>query len=135
MLQYIRFLFGPKLTFLTFLTRLVRPADALPCDFKGFCPYDYALNPDRDIEGMPFVENDWRSCPVFGHVCPAFMEDFDLSEVDLSIRATLHCGGVLRGMIEAGAIERTTEEHRLLLDDYAETVSRYPAEKFPHYYD
>lgn len=38
-------------------------------------------------------------------------------------------------MIEAGAIERTTEEHRLLLDDYAETVSRYPAEKFPHYYD
>lgn len=135
MLHYIKFLFGPKLTFQTFMIRLMRPAHALPCDLKGFCPYDYALNPDRDIEGMPFVEDDWRSCPVFGHVCPVFMEDFGLSEVDLSIRATLHCGSVLRRMIEDGTIERTTGEHHLLLEHYAETASRYPAEKFPQFYN
>jgi hypothetical protein len=45
----------------------IKTAD-LPCTGGLECPYEYDKNPERDIEGMPFIENDPRSCPKYGHI-------------------------------------------------------------------
>ena len=57
--------------------------------------YHYGPNCKSNIEGMPFdlwEEGDPRSCPIYGHICPEFMEDFGLTKEELDIRATYHCG-------------------------------------------
>lgn len=135
MLRFLKELFAPKLTWNTFLIRLLRPEEALPCYYKGYCPYEYDQNPERDIEGMPFAEGDWRSCPVYAHVCPEFMEEFNLTVDELHIRATLHCGAVLIGLIREGRTKQVTDAHRGLLQRYDETLVRYPPDRFPHLYD
>lgn len=70
----------------------------LPCAEGKECPYEYDKNPDRDIEGMPFVDGDPRSCPTYGHICPEFMEDFGLTEDDLAERAIIHCDTVMNNL-------------------------------------
>ena len=135
MLRFLKELFAPKLTWNTFLVRLFRPDEVLPCYYKGFCPYEYDQNPERDIEGMPFAEGDWRACPVYGHVCPEYMEEFNLTVDELGIRATVHCGSLLMKSIEEGKIERITEAHQEFLKAYDETLKKYPYDKFPHLYN
>ena len=50
----------------------------LPCKIKDFCPFEYDQNPDRDIEGMPLIDDDPRSCPKYGHICPEYMKNLIL---------------------------------------------------------
>jgi hypothetical protein len=58
-----------------------------PCETRGTCPYEYDNNPERDIEGMPLLYGDPRSCPDYGHICPEFMEEFGLTLEDLATGA------------------------------------------------
>jgi hypothetical protein len=108
----------------------------LPCeaDELGHCPYDYEHNPDRDIEGMPFADGDPRSCPKYGHVCPAFMEEFGLTTEDLHIRASIHCGEVIDELVRKGIVEKGSPEY-LEQKNRSENMQRlYPREKYPQYY-
>ena len=86
----------------------------LPCQEGEACPYEYDLNPERDIEGMPFVDGDSRSCPVYGHICPHFMEDFDLTVEDLTRNASLHCSAVLLRMKALGKADEFLNETAVL---------------------
>ena len=102
-----------------------------PCDAGGTCPYEYVQNPDRNVEGMPLIDWDYRSCPTFGHVCPVFMEDFEFSPEDLGIRATLHCGLLLKRLRR---MRETTKNADQILARYEETVAKYPMADYPEYY-
>ena len=106
----------------------------LPCQKNDICPYEDDLEPERDIEGMPFAENDPRSCLDYGHVCPEFMEDFGLTVEDLKIRAIIHCGGLLPVLIKEGKVDVHSDEYRVLKETYDETIKKYPIEKYPKYY-
>jgi len=106
----------------------------LPCERTGDCPYEYDKESDRDVEGMPFVEGDPRRCPEYGHVCPEYMEDFNLSVAELNIRATIHCGVVLDQLGRAGKLDPDSPEHRALKERFEEVVSQYPPERYPQYY-
>lgn len=106
----------------------------LPCQKTGECPYEYEKNPDRDIEGMPFVENDPRSCPKYGHICPEFMEDFSLTAGDLNIRATIHCGNIMPHLVKEGKIDINSTQYKELMIRYEEEIKKYPIEKYPKYY-
>jgi len=86
----------------------------LPCQEGEACPYEYDLHPERDIEGMPFVDGDPRSCPVYGHICPDFMEEFDLTVEDLDRNATLHCSAVLLRMKALGKADEFLNEATVL---------------------
>ena len=105
----------------------------LPCD-SGACPYEYGGTSDRDVEGMPFAENDPRSCPQYGHICPEFMEDFGLTVEDLNIRATVHCGSLIQQLISEGKADPAAEPTHRLLGRLAEILRSYPPDRFPHYY-
>jgi len=102
-----------------------------PCDADGACPYACGKNPDRNVEGMPLIDWDSRSCPTYGHVCPVFMEDFEFAPEDLEIRATLHCGWLLKQIDE---MRKTTKNAYQILARYERTVTMYPMADFPHYY-
>ena len=103
-----------------------------PCDAGRTCPYEYgARNPERNVEGMPLIDWDSRSCPTYGHVCPVFMEDFDFNPEDLEIRATLHCGFLLKRLKETR--ERTKNADQILAE-YEMTVAKYPMAEYPQYY-
>jgi hypothetical protein len=108
----------------------------LPCesDAAGACPFEYDMRPDRDIEGMPFDEEDPRSCPKYGHVCPHFMEDFGLTPADLDIRASIHCGEIIDELVKKGVLEKGSAEYRAQKHRYENTRRMYPREKFPQYY-
>ena len=85
----------------TFFKRLFsRRREVLPCKKTGECPYEYNKKPERDIEGMPFINEDPRSCPIYGHICPEFMEELGLTVGDLNIRATIHCGAIMPKLME-----------------------------------
>ena len=104
-------------------------------DGEGGCPYDYSLNPDRDVEGMPFLEeDDPRTCPDYGHACPEFMDEFGLTVDDLNIRAILHCGCLREYSIERGEISGEDPRVQRLMKRYHEYLEKYPEEKFPQYY-
>ena len=108
----------------------------LPCevDESGHCPYEYELNPDRDIEGMPFAEGDPRSCPKYDHVCPAFMEEFGLTKEDLHIRASIHCGEVIDDLVKKGIVEKNSPEY-IERKHRSDNMQRlYPKNKYPQYY-
>jgi hypothetical protein len=51
-------------------------ARILPCQKTGECPYDRKKDPERTSEQMPVVENDPRTCPTHGRICPGFLEEF-----------------------------------------------------------
>lgn len=103
-----------------------------PCDGGGTCPYEYgAQKPERNVEGMPFIDWDSRSCPTYGHVCPAFMEELGFIPEDLEIRAVLHCGLVLDRMPE---LRSRAKNDARILDQYKATQARYPVQKYPQYY-
>jgi hypothetical protein len=107
----------------------------LPCQKTGECPFEYDKDSDRDVEGMPFVENDPRSCPEYGHICPEFMEDFELTVDDLNIRATIHCASVMLHLVEKGEVDENSQEYKELMTRYKEIAEKYPIEKYPQYYD
>ena len=109
---------------------------ALPCNNDNPCPYDYSLNPDRDIEGMPFIDNDTRSCPDYGHICPEFMEDLGLSIEDLEIRAVFHCALIY---IRTKEMDKTLQEDedegmKTMLDKYKEFSKKYSPTYHPEYF-
>ena len=114
----------------------------LPCQKLGYCPYEYGQGSDRDIEGMPFPVNrlDTRKCPVYGHVCPVFMEDFQLTVEDLAIRATIHCGAVAKSQLETGKWRlgdmdpEQADQIKALLERFEERMRQYPAKDYPQYY-
>ena len=114
--------------------KAARPrSDSLPC-ITAACPYEYSGSSDRDVEGMPSAENDPRSCPECGHICPAFMEDFGLTVEDLNIRATVHCGTLIKQLISEGKADPHAEPTVRLLSRLAEVIRSYPPDSFPHYY-
>ena len=118
-----------------FFSRLFkRPDSLLPCKQTGECPYEYEKNPDRDIEGMPFVNGDPRSCPHSGHICPEFMEDFGLTVPELNIRATIHCGGLLDLALQKGEADPDLPQYKELRMRYDEMLEQYPQSEFPQYY-
>lgn len=47
----------------------------LPCQKVGECPYESNEDFARAIEQMPVVEDDPRTCPTYGRICPGFVED------------------------------------------------------------
>lgn len=110
----------------------------LPCK-KGICEYEYGMT-DRDIEGMPFPKSkyDKRRCPKYGHICPKFMEDFNLSVDGLNIRATIHCGFSAYDMIQSGELVLEEREDgdaiRDLLERGDALIKKYPPKEFPQYY-
>lgn len=108
--------------------------EILPCKMKGYCPYEYDRDPDRDIEGMPFLDEDPRSCPEYGHICPGFMEDFDLTVEDLKIRAIIHCGNLMELMVEQGEIKRNSPIYIQLMKDFKDTIKKYSPQEYPEYY-
>ncbi|MEW6351398.1 MAG: hypothetical protein AB1646_20285 [Thermodesulfobacteriota bacterium] len=111
-----------------------KESSTLPCAGGEDCPYEYDKESDRDIEGMPFVTGDPRSCPQHGHVCPKFMEDFGLSVEDLNIRATIHCGSLLDHIIAEGKASAESPEVKALRNRYEEVRRQYPPDEFPQYY-
>ena len=118
-----------------FLERLFKAKKAvLPCDGTDDCPFEYDRNPERDIEGMPFREDDPRSCPWFGHICPEFKEDFGLTVEELDIRATIHCGMVMMGSIARGEQDPNDAVSIEVLSSFEKMRIRYPESEFPQYY-
>ena len=115
-----------------FIEELLQKKSAvLPCAGSGECPYDFDKECDRDIEGMPFVTGDPRSCPQHGHVCPQFMEEFGLSVEDLNIRATIHCSSLLDHMIAQGKASAESPGVEALRNRYEEIRRQYPPDDFP----
>ena len=106
----------------------------LPCVKTNDCPYEYNKEGDRDIEGMPFIDNDPRSCPKYGHICPVFMEELGFTVQDLNIRAVIHCGSLLDHQVEEGMISSDSDEYKGLKAKYIEITTKYPKDKFPQYY-
>lgn len=112
----------------------------LPCK-NGECPYEYGKS-DRDIEGMPFAKNrfDQRSCPHFGHICPKFMENLNLTVNDLNIRATIHCGAVAKDKIDKGEwkyseMDDESEKNiKALLERFSDRLKEFPSSEYPQYY-
>jgi hypothetical protein len=111
------------------MTEKSRP---FPCEVDDQCPYDYSQHPDRDIEGMPLLENDPRGCPSFGHVCPVFMEECDLTVEELNIRAIIHCFLLLARMDVA---DLSKPEFAPLIESYPDVIRQYPPSAYPQYYD
>lgn len=105
----------------------------LPCKKTGECPYEHEKNPERDIEGMPFVANDPRSCPEYDHICPEFMEDFSLTPEELEIRAIIHQGAMIRNF-KSGSLDFIGDENEALIDKYDEISGKYPKKDYPQYY-
>lgn len=114
----------------------------IPCNKSKVCLFEYGMS-DRDIEGMPFPKQkkDRRACPKYGHICPAFMEDFNLSVDDLNIRSTIHCGFLAKDMIEKGKwnLNEMDKDHakqiKGLLKRFDEKFIKFPPEKYPQYYN
>ena len=104
------------------------------CQKTGECPYEYDKDSDRDVEGMPFIENDPRSCPNYGHICPEFMEEFELTVNELNIRATIHCGSLLDDLVQTGEADPESPVCKALKDRYEEVTGRYPRDQYPKYY-
>ncbi len=119
---------------LLFLKRLLGKDEILPCLQTGDCPYEYDCDSDRDVEGMPFIEGDERSCPDYGHICPKFMEDFGLTVEDLNIRAVIHCGDVMKELVKSGEEDPEAIECKILMEEYEKLINTYPQESYPQYY-
>ncbi len=107
---------------------------SFPCEETGDCPYEYYNDPEREIEGMPFVDGDPRSCPEFGHICAKFMEDFELTIEDLHIRGVIHCATVYLHGLETGKDKTVNEAFAAMLQEYFQIRKKYPPEKYPKYY-
>ena len=60
-----------------------------------------------------------------------FMEDFEFTPGDLEIRATLHCGFLLKRLKE---MRETTKNADQILARYEKTVAKYPMADHPEYY-
>lgn len=105
----------------------------LPCTTMD-CPYEYDRNPERDIEGMPFVDDDPRSCPHYGHICPEFMEDFGLTVEDLKIRSLIHCASVMKNLVDVKQVSKWSWRYFVLWREMRRVLRKYPPDKFPHYY-
>ena len=103
-----------------------------PCELDGNCPFEYARKPDRDIEGMPLLENDPRGCLKYGHVCPVFMAECGLTAEELRIRATVHCFLVMGGMTMD---EQKKAAFLLLFEKYRDILQKYPESDYSQYYD
>ncbi len=109
-------------------------AVVFPCEETGDCPYEYDHHPERDIEGMPFVDGDARSCPEYGHICPIFMEDFNLTVRDLEIRGVIHCSRLYLHELETGQKPPINEAFAAMVKEYFEIREKYPPEEYPQYY-
>jgi hypothetical protein len=119
----------------SFFNKLFGRRDSiLPCIQSRECPYEYEKEPERDIEGMPQVKGDRRSCPEYGHICPAFMEDFGLTVEELDIRAAIHCGGLMDYFLQEGAVTKDSPEYIEVMKKYKEMKEKYPRNKYPQYY-
>ena len=106
----------------------------LPCEKTESCPYEYDNDPDRDIEGMPFIDDDARSCPKYGHICPEFMEELGLTVQDLKIRAIIPCGGLIDQIVADGQADPDDPLIQDLKRKYEETIILYPESIYPQYY-
>ncbi|MFA5554972.1 MAG: hypothetical protein WCZ89_07895 [Phycisphaerae bacterium] len=114
--------------------RLLFIKPSLPCEGTEQCPYEYDRQNNRDVEGMPFAKGDSRSCPVYGHICPKFMEDFGLTVNELHIRASIHCGSLLEYFVQIGEIDRNSEEYKIQMEAYRKAIRQFPKKQFPKYY-
>jgi len=106
----------------------------LYCKKTGNCPFEYDKSSGRDVEGMPFIDDDPRNCPVYGHICPEFMEDFGFTVEDLNIRAIIHCGGLIDHIAEEGGIDKDSELFIQMKEEFNKTIEKYPPTDYPYYY-
>ena len=83
---------------------------------------------------MPFIDDDPRSCPLYGHICPEFMEDLGLTVEDLNIRAIIHCGIVMENSIKERQTPNSRSNKKVVKRFYA-IMKKYPPEEFPMYYE
>lgn len=88
------------------------------CEAAKGCPFGFDRGQDRDIEGMPFMHGDPRSCPIYGHICPEFMEDFGLNEQELGLRGMIHRVNVIFSLVDSGELSRGSPEYRQLVESY-----------------
>ena len=103
-----------------------------PCEADNTCPYLTVPNPERDIEGMPLIVGDARSCPLCEHACPVFMEDYDLTVEELRIRSITHrCLGRL--VDNPKVVD--DPEWKSLHYQYGINLLKYPPSDYPQYYD
>ena len=105
----------------------------LPCEKNDDCPYEYDRDPERDIEGMPFIDDDPRRCPLYGHICPEFMEELGLTVEDLNIRAVIHCGMVMENSIKERQASNS-RGNRKVVKRFHDIMKKYPPNEFPQYY-
>lgn len=108
----------------------------LPCANDSPCPYEYNLNPERDIEGMPFIDDDPRSCPDYGHICPKFMEDMGLTTEHLDIRAVFHCAAIYIKTREMNKNLQVDEDESMktMVEKYKEYLGKYNPRENPEYF-
>jgi hypothetical protein len=70
---------------------------------------------------------------IYGHLCPKFMEDVDLTVEDLDIRAALHCG-LLYKKIDPSLKGEETEHIKDMLKKYEEYLKKYNPVDNPEYF-
>ena len=107
-----------------------------PCeiDEKGRCPYETAKGPGLEIQGMPAIRRDARSCPKYSRVCPAFMGALGLSPEGLRIRAVIRRGSEAERLVKRGVLKRESSEYRERKWEAENARRLYPKRKYPHYY-
>jgi hypothetical protein len=107
-----------------------------PCeiDEKGKCPYETADGPGLEIQGMPTIRRDARSCPKYTRVCPAFMGALGLSPEGLRIRAVIRRGSEAERLVKRGVLKKESTEYRERKWEAKNARRLYPKSKYPHYY-
>lgn len=104
------------------------------CHSKKNCPYEQDKSEDAEIEGMPIIPNDPRTCKAFGHICPHFMGDFGFTPADLRIRAIIHCGEKMLHHVEEGKANKDDPDVKRIVSRFQQMVRQYPIDRYPHYY-
>jgi hypothetical protein len=104
------------------------------CHSKKNCPYEQDKSDDAEIEGMPIIPNDPRTCKAFGHICPHFMAAFGFTRKDLKIRAIIHCGETMQHRLDAGLAHRDDPKVKEIWGKYHDILRRFPVSEYPRYY-
>jgi len=104
------------------------------CHSAKNCPYEQDKNEDAEIEGMPVIPNDPRTCRAFGHICPHFMEDFGFTRADLKIRAIIHCGETMEHRVMEGKADMNDPKVKAMCERFREVTQKFPISQYPRYY-
>jgi hypothetical protein len=93
------------------------------CEGAESSPRGYDIDLGPDIEGMPFLEGDPRTCPVYGHICPEFIRDLGLTKTELGLRGMIHRVIVIFSLVDSGELGKGSPEYRKLVESYEYLMS------------